>query len=666
MKLGFLKISIQENLFKIFTRKFVAFLIILITFCFTSSSQVIQLQIDTFQRSIPTANFGGQTWRGPSWVDSIFNDSVATMYPDILSYPPAADLWDWENGWFYPQHILDTCCVDTIILSWGQLNATVLNITPTIFQNALNQIGAEGLYCINMISSSMEKQLEELHFAKNNGVRIERIRLGDEMGKADNDVSISHFPTAQDYAEFCDVYIDSIRNILPNTKIAVSAGNFGSWNQRAQYWNEALYNMTNTADAFRWSAFFYLKDVDTIFSNKQLLAYAFDQIPTYERVRGLQDTVSNLQGYDLWVGYGITDNTSEKIYANRWSLVLMFSASHHIFLNNKLVDDISMFNVGGIFDKWDALDTQNNFRKRATGVFASIWNKAKLNKNIASRIKTPVSLLDTATYYNNNNVARNTLYPKLFGWRFENDSTNEANVILTNISKDTLIVSVEHLIDGNVYWQKWYSDSLFDLIDSTNYINVFIDTGITNIALPPYSINVAAGYMCNQVTQNSYISICEGDSLLISGSHYSLPGIYIDSLTNVNGCDSIVISEINFFHQNLPIINISSLYLETEQNMNNYQWYFEGDSIIGANQFNLYPMQSGNYTVSYVDSNNCLLTSNPILYEVLKVKSDIKNAKGLINIIDILGKQNQTKNQILFYIYDDGSIKKRINIIEKH
>ena len=78
------------------------------------------------------------------------------------------------------------------------------------------------------------------------------------MGKAGNDLSISHFPTAEDYAATCDIYIDSIRRLLPNTKIAVSAGNFGSSNPRAQYWNEALYNMVNAPDAFRWSAFFYL------------------------------------------------------------------------------------------------------------------------------------------------------------------------------------------------------------------------------------------------------------------------------------------------------------------------------------------------------------------------------------------------------------------------
>jgi len=472
-------------------------LILSIGFIGSVCSQEIQLELDTFNRSIPTATFGGSTWRGPSWVDNTFNDSVATMYPNVLAYPPTPDVWDWQNGWFYPQSVLDTCCVDTVTLNWGQLNATVIDISPENFQNALDQIGSEGLYCLNMISSSLTKQLADINSAKDNGVGFERIRLGDEMGKAGNEHSISHFPTAEDYAAACDIYIDSIRDILPNTKIAVSAGNFGSSNPRAQFWNDALYDMTNKADAFRWSAFFYLNESDTLFSTKQLLAYAFDQIPRYEQVRDFQDTTANLQDYELWVGYGITDNTLDNRYSNRWSLVLMFSASHHLFLDNHLVEDISMFNVGGIFQNWDALDTQNGFRKRATGVFAAIWNKAKLGKNKATKIETPFDLIDSVTYVNHNNVPRVVDYPKLFGWKFENDSTFESNVILTNISSDTLVVSVDNLLSGNVTWEKWHSDSLFDVIDSDNYINLLTDTGATNIVLLPYSINVATSTCLN-------------------------------------------------------------------------------------------------------------------------------------------------------------------------
>ena len=473
----------------------------------TAFSQGIQLELDTLNRSIPTSNLGGQTWRGPSWVDTTFNDSVASMYPDVLAYPPSPDAWDWENGWFYSQAYLETCCLDTVSLNWGQLNATVIDISPENFQSALDQIGAEGLYCLNMISSTMTKQLADLRSAIDDGVVIERIRLGDEMGKAGNEHSINHFPTAEDYALACDIYIDSIREILPNAKIAVSAGNFGGGNPRAQFWNEALYSMTNQADAFRWSAFFYLKEEDSLFTTKQLLAYAFDQIPTYENVRGFQDTTSNLQNHELWVGYGITDNTLDKRFLNRWSLVLMFSASHHLFLSNKLVEDISMFNVGGIFENWDALDTQNGFRKRATGVFASIWNKAKLNKNVATKITTPTNLIDTVTYYNiNNNNPRNVDYPTLFGWKFNNDSTFESSLVLTNISSDTIVVSVDNLISGNVSWEKWHSDSLFDVIDSDNYINLLSDSGVTNITLLPYSINVATSSCLNDENGDG---ICE-------------------------------------------------------------------------------------------------------------------------------------------------------------
>jgi len=648
-------------------RKYISVLILIIGVSYSLFSQGTQLELDTFNRSIPTANFGGQTWRGPSWVDSVFNDSVATMYPDVLGYPPCADVWDWQNGWFYPQSVLDTCPLDTIVLSWGQLNANVIAITPENFQIALNQIGAEGLYCLNMITSSITKQLADLHSAKNNGVHLERIRLGDEMGKAGNELSISHFPTAEDYAVRCDVYIDSIRNILPNAKIAVSAGNFGgNSNPRAEHWNEALFDMTNKADALRWSAFFYLKDADTVFTTKELLAYAFDQIPTYESVRGFEDTISNLQNYELWVGYGITDNTVDHRYLNRWSQVLMFSASHHIFLNNKLVEDISMFNVGGIFENWEALDTQNDFRKRAPGIFASIWNKAKLGKNRATKIVTPITLMDTVTYYSNNNTPRNIEYPKLFGWRFENDSTFEASVILTNISKDTLIISVDNFLVGDVFWEKWHSDSLFDLIDSVDYIHLLRDTGLINIIALPYSINIATGNVCNHLAYNSEVSICEGDSIFVSTSVYSTDGVYIDSMINMYGCDSVIITDLDFYIQNTPIISVSSFTLETEQAMNNYQWYLDGDSIFAANQFNFFPSLIGSYTVSYLNDNDCFLISNEFLYELVEINNECKILKQLLKIIDILGREvdlhTNIDNSTLFYIYDNGTVEKKIVI----
>jgi len=206
------------------------------------------------------------------------------------------------------------------------------------------------------------------------------------------------------------------------------------------------------------------------------------------------------------------------------------------------VEDISLFNVGGIFENWDALDTDNGFRKRATGIFATIWNKAKLGKNRTTEIETPAGLLDTVTYYNQNNVARTTEYPELFGWRFENDSTYEAAVILTNISSDTLVVSVDSLLSGDVSWEKWHSDSLFDVIDSDNYIQLLTDTGATNIVLLPYSINVATSDCFNDENGDGPCDLsCDAD--LNSDGIVSLQDLLY--ILSEFGCSSACETDIN-------------------------------------------------------------------------------------------------------------------------
>lgn len=79
-------------------------LLILFSPFFTFAQSAINLQLDTFIRSVPEVGFNGNTIRGPSWVNTEFNDSVASMYPTILRHAAgAAPFLDWETGWFYPR-----------------------------------------------------------------------------------------------------------------------------------------------------------------------------------------------------------------------------------------------------------------------------------------------------------------------------------------------------------------------------------------------------------------------------------------------------------------------------------------------------------------------------------------------------------------------------------
>ena len=62
------------------------FLLLFQTACLFSQNN-IQLLLDSNYRSVPDFGFNGNTIRGPSWIDSTFNDSVATMFPKVLRYP---------------------------------------------------------------------------------------------------------------------------------------------------------------------------------------------------------------------------------------------------------------------------------------------------------------------------------------------------------------------------------------------------------------------------------------------------------------------------------------------------------------------------------------------------------------------------------------------------
>ena len=56
-------------------------------------------------------------------------------------------------------------------------------------------------------------------------------------------------------------------------------------------------------------------------------------------------------------------------------------------------------------------------------------------------------LTDSVEYANSNGVINKVYFPKLFGWKFEN-TTDEA-IILTNLSTDTVIVSVSKNLEKN-------------------------------------------------------------------------------------------------------------------------------------------------------------------------------------------------------------------------
>jgi Leucine-rich repeat (LRR) protein len=144
------------------------------------------------------------------------------------------------------------------------------------------------------------------------------------------------------------------------------------------------------------------------------------------------------------------------------------------------------------------------------------------------------------------------------------------------------------------------------------------------------------------IVLNNTINGC--DSVLIVSNYYTISGAYTDTLTSVNGCDSVV-------NTNLTI----------GQNTYSYDTLSVGASIV----WNGMPLNvSGDYSVTLINLVGCDSIVNLNLTVTTTGISDIANNKStLVKITDMLGQETPyRKNTPLFYIYDDGTVEKRIVI----
>ena len=157
-------------------------------------------------------------------------------------------------------------------------------------------------------------------------------------------------------------------------------------------------------------------------------------------------------------------------------------------------------------------------------------------------------------------------------------------------------------------------------------------------------------------------------------------GTYYIDVTDVNGCSlnqTFTISE-------PPLITTSNIlgndvvdYYSTESYSismtisSSYEWFLNGGGILINNTTNLVEVQwggnNGTYELSVIETDSMGCVGDTV-YLSVEVKSgvglnevDLSSNKTLSKVVDILGREipRDTKNQILFYIYNDGTVEKR-------
>ncbi|MFK7784717.1 MAG: T9SS type A sorting domain-containing protein, partial [Crocinitomicaceae bacterium] len=76
---------------------------------------------------------------------------------------------------------------------------------------------------------------------------------------------------------------------------------------------------------------------------------------------------------------------------------------------------------------------------------------------------------------------------------------------------------------------------VIDSVDAGNHF-VKITNGFDTLGPLPVTVNY------NPISSASSINICQGDSILIGSAFQSVPGVYTDTLSAVNGCDSLLVT----------------------------------------------------------------------------------------------------------------------------
>ena len=140
-------------------------------------------------------------------------------------------------------------------------------------------------------------------------------------------------------------------------------------------------------------------------------------------------------------------------------------------------------------------------------------------------------------------------------------------------------------------------------------------------------------------------SICEGDSILFDTSFVSNQDLYLTNTLDSMGYVDILVMDLSIDSNSYSIQNIS---------ISNSDSIFVG----GA-----YQSTEGTYTDTFLNQNGCdsIVTTN--LTIIISSISEYNTDKKLLKIVDVLGREAKFKrNTTLFYIFDDGTVEKRMVI----
>jgi len=217
-------------------------LILVWFFLFAAGSHGAEVRVSLAERApVNRADWLGASARAtdrymgndPQWLKV-----VQPMRLAWLRYPggTVANYWDWRQGNFIPGGNPERP---------GQVERSP-DFTLEDLARLTRVTGATPLFCLNMITDTLDSQLAMLEHAESLGMPVLFVEMGNEIN-GNHPSNRERFPTATDYGKACAQWIDVLSRRFPDARFGVVGGRRHLWRDTDWTdWNrEVLAHATN-------------------------------------------------------------------------------------------------------------------------------------------------------------------------------------------------------------------------------------------------------------------------------------------------------------------------------------------------------------------------------------------------------------------------------------
>ena len=173
----------------------------------------------------------------------------------------------------------------------------------------------------------------------------------------------------------------------------------------------------------------------------------------------------------------------------------------------------------------------------------------------------------------------------------------------------------------------------------------------------------------NSTSSSSDETICQGETFSFFGQNLTNSGTYNITVSNSNGCDSII--TLNLVVIDLPNVNIiqTNNVLTVNGTFSAYQWFLDGSSISGATNETYTATITGSYSIEVTNGNGCSNTSASINVTVSDTADVDINNKTSFGVYPnpsngkIVIKYDENSNDLEMNVFSStGKLVKMVNI----